>query len=92
MRTVADLRRSLGIGAPRNRDSLYAPIERAPRTFNPLRIPKKLQVKPTEAPSVWFQSFVFGVLQTELAVRAHQARAFNPLRVPRKLQVQPRPN
>lgn len=43
MRTVADLRRSLGVGAPRERDSLYAPIERAPRKFNPLRIPRKLQ-------------------------------------------------
>lgn len=43
MRTVADLRRSLGVGAPRERDSLYAPIERAPRKFNPLKIPRKLQ-------------------------------------------------
>lgn len=45
MRTVADLRRALGVGAPRDRDSLYVPIERAPKQFNPLRIPKKLQVR-----------------------------------------------
>ena len=45
MRTVADLRRALGVGAPRDRDSLYAPIDRAPRQFNPLRIPKKLQAR-----------------------------------------------
>lgn len=43
MRTVADLRRSLGIGAPRNSDSLYRPIERAPKVFNPLKVPKALQ-------------------------------------------------
>ncbi|EFN57678.1 hypothetical protein CHLNCDRAFT_142849 [Chlorella variabilis] len=43
MKNVADLRRALGIGAPRNSDSLYRPIERAPRKFNPLNIPKSLQ-------------------------------------------------
>ena len=43
MRTVADLRRALGVGAPRDRDSLYLPIERAPRKFNPLKIPRALQ-------------------------------------------------
>lgn len=42
---MADLRRALGVGAPRDRDSLYAPIDRAPRQFNPLRIPKKLQAR-----------------------------------------------
>ena len=45
MRTVADLRRALGVGAPRDRDSLYRPIERAPRKFNPLKIPRSLQVR-----------------------------------------------
>ena len=44
MRTVAQLRRDGGIGAPRNTDSLYRPIERAPRKFNPLKIPLSLQV------------------------------------------------
>ncbi|KAF5838557.1 BMS1-like protein [Dunaliella salina] len=45
MRTVADLRRAHGVGAPRNPDSLYKPdaSERAPRKFNPLRIPQALQ-------------------------------------------------
>ena len=44
MKTVAQLRREQGIGAPRNADSLYRDIERAPRKFNPLKIPKALQV------------------------------------------------
>ncbi len=96
MKNVADLRRALGIGAPRNSgggvvgvgwrylllqpvyaasagcamhdsmssllklifpspassttDSLYRPIERAPRKFNPLKIPKSLQVGGFAAP------------------------------------------
>ena len=45
MRTVAQLRRELGVGPPRNVDSLYKPIERAPRKFNPLKIPKSLQAQ-----------------------------------------------
>ena len=45
MRTVAQLRRELGVGPPRNSDSLYKPIERAPRKFNPLKIPKTLQAQ-----------------------------------------------
>jgi ribosome biogenesis protein BMS1 len=44
MRSVADLRRALGVGAPRLTDSLYKPIERAPRRFNPLKVPASLQV------------------------------------------------
>jgi ribosome biogenesis protein BMS1 len=42
MRTVAELRREAGVGAPRTADSLYKPVERAPRTFNPLRVPTRL--------------------------------------------------
>ena len=45
MRTVAQLRRELGVGPPRDADSLYKPIERAPRKFNPLKIPKTLQAR-----------------------------------------------
>ena len=44
MRTVAQLRREAGIGAPRKSDSLYRPILRRLRAFNPLKIPKALQV------------------------------------------------
>lgn len=43
MRTVAQLRRELGVGAPRNSDSLYRDIERAPKVFNPLKVPRSLQ-------------------------------------------------
>lgn len=43
MKTVAQLRRELGQGAPRNSDSLYRPIERAPRRFAPLKVPTALQ-------------------------------------------------
>lgn len=45
MRTVAQLRRELGVGAPRDTNSLYKPIERAPRKFNPLKIPRSLQAQ-----------------------------------------------
>jgi ribosome biogenesis protein BMS1 len=43
MRTVAELRREAGVGAPRQQDSLYRPVDRAPRVFNPLTVPRKLQ-------------------------------------------------
>ncbi|KAK9820869.1 hypothetical protein WJX81_007795 [Elliptochloris bilobata] len=43
MRTVAQLRRAAGEGAPRQADSLYRPVERRPRRFNPLKIPTALQ-------------------------------------------------
>lgn len=45
MRTVAQLRRELGVGAPRDTNSLYKPIERGPRKFNPLKIPRSLQAQ-----------------------------------------------
>ena len=45
MRTVAQLRREAGQGAPRQPDSLYRPIERRPRRFNPLKIPTSLQAR-----------------------------------------------
>lgn len=38
MKTVAQLRRAAGVGAPRLSDSLYRPVERAPRKFNPLKV------------------------------------------------------
>lgn len=43
VKSVADLRREAGVGAPRNSDSLYREIERAPRKFNPLKVPTSLQ-------------------------------------------------
>ncbi|KAJ7980661.1 Ribosome biogenesis protein BMS1 [Quillaja saponaria] len=43
MRTLAELRRELNIPIPVNKDSLYKNIERKPRKFNPLVIPKSLQ-------------------------------------------------
>ena len=45
MKTVADIRREKNIGAPRLNDSLYQEIERKPRVFNPLKIPKSLQAE-----------------------------------------------
>jgi ribosome biogenesis protein BMS1 len=41
--TLAELPREAGVGAPREADSLYKKIERAPRVFNPLKVPAKLQ-------------------------------------------------
>ncbi|KAL5732273.1 Glycoside hydrolase 2 [Ranunculus cassubicifolius] len=43
MKTVAQLRKENNLPIPVNKDSLYKPIERKPRKFNPLSIPKTLQ-------------------------------------------------
>ncbi|KAG8646425.1 ribosome biogenesis protein BMS1 homolog isoform X2 [Manihot esculenta] len=43
MKTVAELRREHNLPVPINKDSLYKPIERKPRKFNPLVPPKSLQ-------------------------------------------------
>ncbi|KNA09833.1 hypothetical protein SOVF_149750 isoform B [Spinacia oleracea] len=43
MKTVGELRRELALPVPVNKDSLYKPIERKPKKFNPLVIPKSLQ-------------------------------------------------
>ncbi|XP_022765573.1 ribosome biogenesis protein BMS1 homolog isoform X2 [Durio zibethinus] len=43
MKTVAELRREHNLPIPVNKDSLYKPIERKPRKFNPFVIPKALQ-------------------------------------------------
>uniref|UniRef100_A0A672GVF8 Bms1-type G domain-containing protein n=1 Tax=Salarias fasciatus TaxID=181472 RepID=A0A672GVF8_SALFA len=43
MRTLGQLKHDLGIRNKPNTDSLYKPVTRAPRRFNPLRIPKELQ-------------------------------------------------
>uniref|UniRef100_A0A1A8KDV3 BMS1-like, ribosome assembly protein n=1 Tax=Nothobranchius kuhntae TaxID=321403 RepID=A0A1A8KDV3_NOTKU len=43
MRTVGQLKHDLGIRNKPNTDSLYKPIVRAKRRFNPLHIPKELQ-------------------------------------------------
>ncbi|XP_024153921.1 ribosome biogenesis protein BMS1 homolog [Oryzias melastigma] len=43
MRTLGQLKHDLGIHNKPNPDSLYKPVVRAPRHFNPLHIPKELQ-------------------------------------------------
>ncbi|CAA2971661.1 ribosome biogenesis BMS1 homolog [Olea europaea subsp. europaea] len=43
MKTVAELRREHNLPVPVNKDSLYRPIERKPKKFNPLVIPPSLQ-------------------------------------------------
>ncbi|ONH90682.1 hypothetical protein PRUPE_8G069100 [Prunus persica] len=43
MKTTAELRREHNIPIPVNKDSLYKPIERKLKKFNPLVIPKSLQ-------------------------------------------------
>ncbi|XP_042478256.1 ribosome biogenesis protein BMS1 homolog isoform X3 [Macadamia integrifolia] len=43
MKTVAELRKEQNLPVPVNKDSLYKPIERKQRKFNPLVIPKSLQ-------------------------------------------------
>ena len=43
MRTVGQLRKDLGLRPPVQHDSLYAPISRQSRVFNPLKIPPALE-------------------------------------------------
>ena len=43
MRLTGQVRRDEGLKTPLNVNSHYKPVERLPRRFNPLRIPKKLQ-------------------------------------------------
>lgn len=42
-RTVAQMRRELGVGAPREQDSMYKAVDRVERIFPALRVPKALQ-------------------------------------------------
>ncbi|CAN4111258.1 unnamed protein product [Withania somnifera] len=57
MKTVAELRREHNLPVPVNKDSLYKPIERKRKKFNPLVIPKQLlkdlpfESKPKDVPS-----------------------------------------
>ncbi|KAF3451015.1 hypothetical protein FNV43_RR07104 [Rhamnella rubrinervis] len=57
MKTVAEIRREHNLPIPVNKDSLYKPIERKPKKFNPVVIPKSLQAalpfasKPKDMPS-----------------------------------------
>jgi ribosome biogenesis protein BMS1 len=45
MKTVAQLRQEKSLPIPSHGDSVYRPIEREERRFNPLRIPESLQAK-----------------------------------------------
>ena len=42
-RTVAQMRRGMGVGAPREKDSLYQDVGRIERIFPALKVPKNLQ-------------------------------------------------
>lgn len=42
MRTVAELRREHGLGAPKIGDSEYRPVERSQRKWLPMQIPQSL--------------------------------------------------
>merc|ERR1712137_118485 len=43
MKTVFQLRKEKNLKVPLNKDSLYKPVERETRRFNPLKIPKSLE-------------------------------------------------
>ncbi|KAL4209864.1 DUF663-domain-containing protein [Rhizopus microsporus] len=45
MRPTGQVRKELNLHAPQNADSIYKPIERKERRFNPLKIPKTLQAE-----------------------------------------------
>ncbi len=42
MRLTGQVRREQGLKAPTNVNSIYKPVERPVRRFNPLKVPKKL--------------------------------------------------
>lgn len=52
------VRRSRSIAIPVNKDSLYKPIERQTRHFNPLALPKSLQASthPTYVLGCWHRN------------------------------------
>eukprot|EP00958_Prasinococcus_capsulatus_P016412 scaffold1809_cov386-Prasinococcus_capsulatus_cf.AAC.41 len=43
MRTTGQVRQAMNIPIPTEKDSLYKPIERVPRKFNALQVPRRLQ-------------------------------------------------
>ena len=43
MRLTGQVRREQGLKTPTNVNSIYKPVERPARRFNPLKVPKKLQ-------------------------------------------------
>lgn len=43
MRLTGQIRREQGLKTPTNVNSIYKPVERPSRRFNPLKVPKKLQ-------------------------------------------------
>ena len=43
MRTVGQMRKEMGLKPPVQKDSLYKPIERPIKKFNPLKIPRSLE-------------------------------------------------
>jgi ribosome biogenesis protein BMS1 len=43
MRTVAELRREANVPVPLNKDSLYKPVARVKRQFNPIPVPAKVE-------------------------------------------------
>ncbi|KAL8319770.1 hypothetical protein RB597_006505 [Gaeumannomyces tritici] len=45
MRLTGEVRHAEGVATPQQRNSLYRPIERATRHFNPVRVPKALAVE-----------------------------------------------
>lgn len=45
MKSTAQLRREMGLAAPRETDSLYRYTERVPKIFNPIIVRKSLQAK-----------------------------------------------
>ena len=73
MRTVAQLRREQGVGTPRDSDSLYKPIEKVPRKFNPLKIPKTLQAQlPFKSKVMNFPTRKRETLEQKRAIRVRE--------------------
>lgn len=79
MRTVGQLRKDLGLKAPVKSDSLYKPVERVTRHFNPLVIPAKLQKDlPFKSKPKLMKKRTKPTLETKRAVvmEPHEKKAF----------------
>eukprot|EP00898_Chlorokybus_atmophyticus_P007768 jgi/Chlat1/7993/Chrsp7S07775 len=82
MRTVGQLRRENNIPIPVQRDSLYKPIERHTRKFNPLKVPKTLQAalpfksKPKDATARKKKSYE---ARRAVILEPHEKRAYTLL-------------
>lgn len=77
MRTVAQMRFDQGTTVGVNKDSLYKPITRNPRRFNPLRVPNKLQAQlPFASKPKMMKKAPHGRLQQKVVMDGHERKVY----------------